>query len=163
MVDTVLDVAIHECSEIIYGVVDAMVGDASLRIVVGSNLCATVACRHHCLASAGYVVDILLMLAVVDEGTQSSQSAFLVLGLIACFCTLYQNLFFNACVGILPHVSCTNSRLHLVDVLTTSTLTAERVPLDGALIDFYVKRFGFGQYGYRSCTCVDTSLGLGIP
>ena len=37
LVDTFLDVAIHEGGEIVYGVVDAVVGDAALRIVIGTD------------------------------------------------------------------------------------------------------------------------------
>ena len=51
MVDAILNVAVHESLEIVDGVVDAMVGDASLRIIVGANLCRAVAGRYESLAS----------------------------------------------------------------------------------------------------------------
>ncbi len=42
-VDAFLYVAVHKCLQIINGIVYAMVGDASLRIVVGADFCGAVA------------------------------------------------------------------------------------------------------------------------
>ena len=42
VVDAVLYVAVHKCRKIVYGVVDAVVGDASLWIVVGTDFCTAV-------------------------------------------------------------------------------------------------------------------------
>lgn len=80
MVYDILDVAVNESLQIIYGVVDAMVGDAALRIIIGPYLCRAVACRYHRLAARGYIVDIFLVLLVVDECAQAAEGAFLVLG-----------------------------------------------------------------------------------
>ena len=38
MVDAILNVAVHEGTEIVDGIVDAMVCDTSLRIIVGTDL-----------------------------------------------------------------------------------------------------------------------------
>ena len=38
VVDDILDVTVHEGGEVVDGVVDAVVSDASLRIVVGADL-----------------------------------------------------------------------------------------------------------------------------
>ena len=43
VVDAVLNFSVHEGTEIVNGLVDAMVGDSSLRIVVGTDLGRTVA------------------------------------------------------------------------------------------------------------------------
>ena len=69
MVDAVLDVSVHKGGEIINGVVDAVVGDASLRIVVGAYLGRAVASTDHRLTLGGDIVDVLLVFLVVDEGT----------------------------------------------------------------------------------------------
>ena len=61
MIDAVLNIAVHEGREVVDGVVDAVVGDASLGIVVGTYLGRAVTRRHHRLALRGNVVDVLLM------------------------------------------------------------------------------------------------------
>ena len=38
MVDAVLDATIHKGGEVINGIVDTMVGDASLRVIIGTDL-----------------------------------------------------------------------------------------------------------------------------
>ena len=65
MIDAILDIACHEGLEIVDGVVDAMVGDAALREVVGTDLGTAVACRDKRLATAGNVIDILLVLLII--------------------------------------------------------------------------------------------------
>ena len=62
-----MDVSVHEGGEIVDGVVDAVVRDASLRIVVGADFSGAVAGRHHCLASRRDVVNVFLMFFVVDD------------------------------------------------------------------------------------------------
>ena len=42
MIYAVLDIAIHECGQIVYGIIDAVIGDASLWLVVGSDFGRTV-------------------------------------------------------------------------------------------------------------------------
>ena len=37
MVDAILNVSVHKCRQIIDGVTDAVVGDATLRVVVGAD------------------------------------------------------------------------------------------------------------------------------
>ena len=64
MVDAVLDIAVHEGGKIIDGVVDAMVGDASLRIVVCANLGTAVACADEAFPSRCDVIDVLLVFTV---------------------------------------------------------------------------------------------------
>ena len=71
MIDTILNVSVHKGGKIIDCIVDTMVGDTSLRIVVSTDFGRTVAGRYHCLTFGSYVVDILLMLFVVDKGTQT--------------------------------------------------------------------------------------------
>ena len=71
MVDTVLNVTVHKGGEVIDGIVDTMVGDASLRIVVGTDFSGAVSGRYHCLSLGGNIVQILLMFLVVNKGTQT--------------------------------------------------------------------------------------------
>ena len=121
MVDAVLDIAVHEGGKIVDRVVDAMIGDTSLREVVGADLGTTIACRNECLAPVGNVIDIFLVLLVVDVGTQTREGTLLVLRLVTCLGTFNQNLIDNARVGILPHVAQTHTRLNLIDVLSTGS------------------------------------------
>ena len=60
-----------------------MVGDAPLREIVSAYLGGAVAGADHGLAARGDVVDVLLVLAVVDERAQARQGAFLVLRLVS--------------------------------------------------------------------------------
>ena len=105
LVDAVLDIAVHEGREVIDGVVDAVVGDTSLRIVVGAYLGRAVTRIHHRLALRGNVVDVLLVLLVVDEGTQAGQCALLVLRLIASLGTLDEDFLHLARIGVLPIIA----------------------------------------------------------
>ena len=132
-----------------------------MRVVVGAYLCRAVASAHESAASAGDVVDILLVLLVIDEGAQSCQGALFVLGLVACLGTLDEDLLLLAGVRVGPHVAQAHSRVHLVDVLSTSAATAEGVPLDLALIDLDVERLGLGKDGDRCRRGVDAALCLG--
>ena len=86
-------------------VVDAVVGDAPLRIVVGANLGRAVAGADHCLALGGDVVDVLLVLLVVDEGAQAAQGTFLVLGLVARLGTFDEDFLHHARIGVLPVIA----------------------------------------------------------
>ena len=103
------------------GEADAMVSNTPLREVVGANLGRTVAGGDEALAAGGDVVDILLVLAVVDERVEARECTLLVLRLVACLSTLDENLLALTRVGILPHIAQTNTRFHLVHVLTTGT------------------------------------------
>ena len=148
MVDAVLDVSVHEGGEIVDGVVDAVVRDASLRIVVGAYLGGAVASADHRLTLGGDVVNVLLVFLIVDEGTQAREGAFLVLGLVARLGTFDEDFFDYACVGILPVVAQAHAGFHLVHVLTAGTTASEGVPLDFTFVDNYVELFGFGKHGY---------------
>ena len=101
------------------------------------------------------------MLLIVDVGTQPREGTFLVLRLVTCLGTFNQDLIDNARVGILPHIAQTHSRLHLVDVLSTSSRTAEGVPFDLAFVDVHLELIGFGQHSHRSSRGMHTSLCLG--
>ena len=137
-----------------------MVGDASLWIVVGANLCRAVAGGYHCLSLGGDVVQILLVLLVVNEGAQACQGSFLVFGLVAGFGTFNQDFLVLVGEGVAPHVACSYAGLNLVYVLATGTAGAEGVPLDGTFVDFHVKFFGFGKDCYRCSTRVYSALCL---
>ena len=127
------------------GITDTVVGDTSLREVVCTNLGATVSCRHQTLASAGNIVDVLLVFAVVNEGVQTAQGTLLVLWLVASFGTLYEDFFHLARVRVLPGVAKTYTGLHLVDILTTGTTRTECIPLNITLVDVYLKLSASGS------------------
>ena len=61
------------------------------------------------------------MLTVVDICTQTCKGALLVLWLVTGLCTLDEDFLCLACVRVLPHIAGTNTRLHLVHILTTCT------------------------------------------
>ena len=58
-----------------------MVRDAALRVVVGTDLGGTVSGGNHSLALCGNAVKILLMLQVVEPGTEFLERPVLVLEL----------------------------------------------------------------------------------
>ena len=105
MVDAILDVAIHEGSEIIDSVVDTMVGDASLRIVVRPDFCRTVAGANHRLTLAGDIIDIFLMFFIVDESTETREGTLLVLGLVARLGTFDEDFLHFSGIGVLPVIN----------------------------------------------------------
>ena len=63
----VLNVAIHEALQVVDGVSYAVVGDPSLRIVVGAYLCRAVASGDKRFASVLNVANIFSVFTVVDE------------------------------------------------------------------------------------------------
>lgn len=71
MVDYILDIAVHKSLQIIYRIIDSVVGYTALRIVVSTDFCGTVAGRDQGFAARGYIIDIFLMLLVVNESAQS--------------------------------------------------------------------------------------------
>ena len=89
LVYAVLDVAVHEGGQIVHRPIDAVIGDAALRLVVGTELGLAVACRHHGLALRGDAVQILLMLEIVETGAQLLERTLLVLDLRTLLLTLY--------------------------------------------------------------------------
>lgn len=74
MVDAVLDVAVHEGRQVVDRVVDAVVGDAPLRVVVGTDLGRTVARRNHRLALRGDFVEVFRIFEVEDAGAKFFES-----------------------------------------------------------------------------------------
>ena len=160
MVDDVLYVAVHEGSEIIYCVTDTVVGDASLRIVVGAYLGRAVARRNHRLTSGGDVVDVFLVLLVIDEGAQTGKSTLLVLGLVARLRTFHKYLLVFVGHRVVPYISGTHTALHLVDVLSAGTARAECVPLDGTLVDFHIEGLCLRKHSNCCCGSMHTTLCL---
>ena len=147
MVDAVLNVAVHEGCQVVDGIVDAMVGDTSLRIVVRADFGRTVTGAHHGLSFGSDVVDVFLVFLVVDESTQTAQGTFLVLRLVAGFRTFDKDFFHDTRVRVLPVVAQTDPRFYLVHVLTSRTSASEGIPFDFTFVDFYIEGFCFGKYG----------------
>ena len=137
-----------------------MVGDAALREVVSANFCTTVARGNQRLAAIGNIVNILLVLLVVNKGVETAQGALLVLGLVARLSTFYEDFLGLASVGVLPHVTQTHTRFHLIHVLTTGTAGAERVPLNLAFVNMNLKLVGFWQNGHRGCRSLHAAVRL---
>ena len=65
-----LDIAFHEGGEVVEGVVDAVVGNTSLRLIVGADLRGAVACGDHCFAARSDVTLSFGELDVIELGTQ---------------------------------------------------------------------------------------------
>ena len=70
VVDHVLNVTVHEGREVVDRIVDAVVGDTSLRVVVGADLGRAVARRDHRLALRGDLVEVFRVFEVEHARTQ---------------------------------------------------------------------------------------------
>ena len=105
MIDAVLNITVHKGGEVIDGIVDAVVGDTSLRIVVGAYLGRTVTGRNHGLSFGSDIIDVFLVLLVVYKGTQARQGAFFILRLVARFSTFDEDFLYDTGIRILPVVA----------------------------------------------------------
>ena len=103
------------------GIADAVIRHTSLGEVIGTDLRRTVASRDETLAAAGDVVHIFLMLLIINKGIQAREGTLLILGLVARLRTFDENLLRLTRIGIFPHITQTDTRLHLIHVLTTGT------------------------------------------
>ena len=99
MVDTVLNVSIHKGGQIVNGIVDAVVGDTSLWIIVGTYFCRSVSGRYHRFAFAGNVVNVLLVFFIIYKGTQARKGSFFILRLVTGFGTFYQDFLYYPVLG----------------------------------------------------------------
>lgn len=70
-VDAFPDVTPHECRKIIDGIVYTVVSDTSLREIISADLCGAVAGADHGLSFRSDVIEVFLMLAVIDKGSQT--------------------------------------------------------------------------------------------
>lgn len=127
MVNAVLNVAIHKGGQIVNGIVDAVVGDTSLRIIVGTYFCRSVSGRYHCFSFAGNVVNVLLVFFIIYKGTQARKGSFFILRLVTGFGTFYQDFLYYSGVGVLPVVAQAYSGFHLIYVLSAGTTASESV------------------------------------
>ena len=103
------------------GIADAVIRHTSLGEVVGTDLRRTVTRRDQALTTAGDIVHIFLMLLIINKGIQAREGTLLILGLVAGLRTLDENLLRLTRIGIFPHITQADTRLHLVHVLTTGT------------------------------------------
>src|SRR5574344_2026253 len=158
MVDAILDVSVHKSSQIIYSIINSMVGDSSLWIIISADFRRTVASRNHCFTAFSYIINIFLMFFVINERAQTSQSPFLILRLIASLGTFYQDFFRLTGIRVLPPITQTNARFNLIDILSAGTATSECIPFYFSFINFYIKGLSFRKYGYRSCRSMNTTL-----
>ena len=145
VVNAVLDVAVHEGCQVVDGIVDTVVGDASLWIVVGTDFCTAVTGADQTFAARCNVIDILLVLAVIDERTQACKGTFLVLRLVACLGTFYKYFLNGPCHRIFPVVAESYARFHFVDILSAGTAGAEGIPFDFAFVDADFKGIGLDR------------------
>ena len=68
MVDAILHISIHKSREIVNGIVDAVVGDATLWVVVGADAFAAVAAADQGFAFSGFFGLGFAFLRVVQAG-----------------------------------------------------------------------------------------------
>ena len=139
MVNAVLNVPIHKGGQIVNGIVDAVVGDTSLRIIVGTYFCRSVSGRYHCFSFAGNVVNVLLVFFIIYKGTQARKGSFFILRLVTGFGTFNQNFFCNACVRVLPDIAQAHAGFYLVDVLAACTTASESIPFDFSFVDDHIE------------------------
>ena len=154
MVDHVLNVAVHESGEVVDRVVDAVVGDAALRIVVGADLGRTVARRDHRLALRGDFVEVLRVFEVEDARTQLLERLVEVLQLGFLVLTLHDDARRDVCQA--------DGRIGRIDRLAAGARRAEDVLADVVHRNLDVELLGFGQHGHRCRRGVDAALRLGL-
>ena len=100
------------------------------------------------------------MLTVIDVCTKTGKRALLILWLVTRFGALDEYFFRLAGIWIFPHISRTDTRLHLIYVLSACTRRTERIPFDFSLVDTDFKRVSLWQYGNSGGTCLHTSVWL---
>ena len=140
-VDAFLDVAVHEDGEIVHAPVYAVVCDAALRIVVGADLGGAVAGGYHSLALGGNTVEILLVLHVVEAGTELLHGTVKVLELGALLLALDHDARRD--------VGQAHGGIGRVDALAAGAGRAEEVLADivGIELDIEFSRFGENSHG----------------
>ena len=154
VVDAVLDVAVHEGREVVDRVVDAVVGDAPLRVVVGADLGRAVTRRDHRLALRGDLVEVLRVFEVEDARAQLLEGLVEVLELRLLVLALHDDARGD--------VGQADGRVGRVDRLSAGARGAEDVLADVVHRDFDVELLGFGQHGHRGGRRVHAALRLGL-
>ena len=139
-------------------ITDTMVCHTSLREIICTNFCRTVTSRNEALSAISDIIDIFLMLTVIYICTQACKRALLIFRLVTRFSTLDEDFLCLASIRILPHISSTYTRFHLIYVLTTCTRRAESVPFDFTLVDSYFERIRLWKNCYRCSTGLHTSV-----
>src|SRR5579864_4065505 len=79
--DQRFEFAIHDLIELMQGQPDAMIGDAILRKIVGSDLLASIAAAHHAAPFRPDFVLLLLELHVIESRAQLTQGLGIILDL----------------------------------------------------------------------------------
>ncbi len=149
-----LQVAGDDLVELVERQVDAVVGHAVLREVVGADPLAAVAGADEALALGGPLGLLLLQLGIVEAGLQHAERLGLVLVLALFVLALDDD------AGL--EVREPDGRGGLVDVLAAGAAGAEGVVavVVGLEIDFDVLRLG--QHGHGGGRGVDAALGFGL-
>ena len=127
--DEIVDFTVHDTIDVRGLVVGTVVLDTTVVEDVGAYLTAPL---DLLLASLdlGLSLEALLHGTVVELGAQQGHRTLLVLGLVTRLRVLDEDFFLLARIGVGIPIAQTDTRLHLVDVLTTGTAGTEGVPLD---------------------------------
>ena len=134
------------------GQTDAVVGNASLRIVVGTDTLAAVACSYLTLAVLGSSGTLLLLRLLQNTRTQYTHTFFTVLQLRFFILTLCHNTCRN--------VGNTHCRFGFVYVLAAGTACTVGIDTQVCRIDFYINLFSLRQYSHCNGRGVYASLGF---
>ena len=135
------------------GQIDAVVGNAALGIVVGTDTLGTVTAADLGAALAGTLGLLALLFGFVELGAQDLHGAVLVLVLRTLVLALDNNAGGD--------VGDTDGRLGLVDVLAAGTAGTVGVDLQVGRVDLDVNFFGLGQNGNGRSRSLDAARAVG--
>src|SRR5438445_7008812 len=147
-------VAVHDVVDLVKGETDAVVGDPSLRKIVGADAFGTVARADQGFARRGFLRLLFAPLFVLDARREHRERLFLVLVLRA------RVLAFHDDAG--RKMRDAHGGVGLVDVLAAGARSAVSVDAKVRGIQYDVTdRARLGQDGDRAGRGVDAALGLG--
>lgn len=149
----VVEVAIHDGGEVAARIMDAVVGDAVLREVVGANFFATIAGADEGFAGGGGGFHFFLFLAFKEARTEDGHGldAVLLLGALV--------LHGNDEAG--RQMSNANGGVGGVDALAAVTAGTVNVDAEVVRVNFEVLLGGFGEDSDGGGTGMDAALRLG--
>src|SRR5450631_3266878 len=152
--DLVQRLAFHHLRQLVQGQIDAVVGDAALRKIIGADAFRAVA-RADLPAPVGRALGVkLAALRVVQLGAQHGHRLGFVFMLRALF--LYKDDRAGRQMGD------ADGGFGLVDVLAAGTLRAHGVDLQIVFVNLDVNLFHLGQYRDGGSRRVDAAGGFGV-
>src|SRR5712664_360040 len=147
-------IAVHDVVDLVEGETDAVVGDPSLRKIIGADALGTVARADQGFARRGFLLLLLASLLVLDARREHRERLFLVLVLRARVLALHHDSG--------GKMRDSHRRVGLVDVLAAGARGAVGIDAKIRGIQHDVADCArLGQDGHRAGRGVDAALGLG--